>query len=372
MSFLKKFLLFAVVVALATVVANYALRPEALCRPVRRDKAIMAVPGSVTVIAEHEQQLLSEVGGRLMSSELDPGKAVKKGEVLAQIDPFDLQLEIERIETDTEATKKRIAVGSQIELELKNAQETLENSERLTKLGNFPEAELVKQRRLVEQIKLRLALEEVANQQALDILENTLKVKKRQLSKMTIVAQSDAVTAEVLAQVGDLIGDRTPIARLIATNRTIEAKISEENFAEIKKGQTATVRFLGYGEYLYKGSVSKILPTADPTTQRYVVHLTVDIAPDKLVPGLTGEVSILTGEHANSLLIPRRALRGSGVFVVNDNRVTFRKIETGFTSLNEVEVLSGLKEGDLVVVDQLDTFRDGDRVKVVLEATSKS
>jgi RND family efflux transporter MFP subunit len=372
MSFLKKFALFAVVVALAAMVANYALRSQALCRPVRKDKAIMAVPGSVTVVAEYDMQLLSEVGGKMVSSELDPGKEVKKDQVLAQIDPQDLQLEIDRIESDTEATKKRIAVGSQIELELKNAQETLENSERLTKLGNFPEAELVKQRRLVEQIKLRLSLEEVANQQSLDILENTLKVKKRQRSKMTIAAPFDGVIAEVFARPGQLIGDRTPIALLIATSRTVEAKISEENFAEIKKGQTATVRFLGYGEYLYKGSVSKILPTADPTTQRYVVHLTVDIAPEKLVPGLTGEVSILTGEHANALLIPRRALRGSGVFVVNDNQVSFRKIETGFTSLNEVEVLSGLKEGDLVVVDHLDKFRDGDRVKVVLEVASKS
>lgn len=372
MSFLKKLALVAVVVALAAVFANYTLRPEALCRPVRKDKAVMAVPGSVTVVAEYDMQLLSEVGGRLVSSELDPGKDVKKDQVLAQIDPADLQLEIERIESDTEATKKRIAVGSQIELELKNAQETLENSERLTKLGNFPEAELIKQRRLVEQIKLRLSLEEVANQQSLDILENTLKVKKRQRSKMTITAPFDGVIAEVLARPGQLIGDRTPIALMIATSRTIEAKISEENFAEIKKGQTATVRFLGYGAFLYKGSVSKILPTADPTTQRYVVHLTVDIAPEKLVPGLTGEVSILTGSHDNALLIPRRALRGSGVFVVNDNRVSFRKIETGFTDLNEVEVVSGLKEGDLVVVDQLDKFRDGDRVKVVVESATKS
>jgi RND family efflux transporter MFP subunit len=372
MSLAKKLLLLLVVIALAVVGVVYTLRPQALCARVVKDQAIRAVPGSVTVRAEYEMQLLSEVGGRLVSSELDPGKRVKQGAVLAQIDTADLQLEIERIESEYEAAKKRVAIGSQTELELKNAQETLENYERLTKLGNYPEAELVKQRRLVQQIEQRVALERVTNQQLIKGYENNLAVKKRQLSKMTITAPFDGVVAEVLARPGELIGDRTPIGLLIATSRTIEAKISEENFSDIKTGQDATVRFLGYGDYLYKGSVSKILPTADPTTQRYIVHLTVDIPPEKLVPGLTGEVSIVTGKHDNALIIPRRALFGSSVYVVNDNRVQFRQVKTGYTSLNAVEILSGLQIGDLVIVDQLESFRDGDRVRVAVEGETKS
>jgi RND family efflux transporter MFP subunit len=366
----KKILVLLLVVVVVAVGVSYTLRQEAVCAKVIKDKAVSAVPGSVTVQAEYEQQLLSEVGGRLISSELAPGKAVKKGAVLAQIEPADLQLEIERIQSEYEAAKKRIAIGSQIELELKNAQEALANSERLTKLGNFPEAELVKQRRLVQQIEQRVSLESVANQQLLDSYENTLKVNKRKLSKMTITAPFDGVVAEVLARPGQLIGDRTPIALIIATSRTIEAKISEENFAGIKIGQQATVRFLGYGDQIYSATVSQILPTADPATQRYIVHLEVDIPAEKLVPGLTGEVTIVTGEHENALVIPRRALFGSSVYVIADNRVKFQPVKTGFTTANAVEITSGLKLGDLVIVDQLETFHDGDRVRVTVEENS--
>ena len=367
MSFLKKLIVFIVVLAVAIVGANYALRPEALCRPVTKQTAVAVVPGSVTGIAQYKTPLLAEVGGRLISSELDPGRAVKQGEVLAQLDPTDLQLEIEKIEIDTEAARKTIAVGSQIELEFQSNKEVLEEHEARGKSNNYPEAELIRERRALKAIEQRKELEEIKNKHLIASYENTLKQKKQQLAKMTIVAPFDGVVAEDLTTPNQLIGDRTPIAQLIATKLTIEASISEENFSGIKKDQPVTVRFLALGEYLYKGSVSKILPTADPTTQRYTVHLNVDIPPEKLVPGLTGEVSILTGEHENALNIPRRALRGSHVFAVNDGRVSFRKIETGFASLLEVEVLSGLKEGDLVIVDQLDNFRDGDRVKVIVE-----
>jgi len=367
----KKLIVLLVVVGVAAVGGTFALRPDALCQPVTKKKAVAVVPGSVTVVAEYSPQLLAEVGGRLLSSELDPGRSFKKGDVLAQIDPADLQLEIERIEIDTAAAKKRIAVGSQIELELKSAEEVLAEHETRGKSGNYPEAELIKERRSVKAIEQRISLEKIANDLLIATYENTLAQKKRELAKMTILAPFDGVVAEDLTTPGQLIGNHTPIAQLIATKRTIEAKISEENFAGIKVGQPVTVRFLVYDPRLFTGTVSKILPTADPTTQRYAVHIKVDIEPEKLVPGLTGEVSILTGEHENALNIPRRALRGSHVFVVNDNRVSFRKIETGFTSLNEVEVLSGLNEGDLVVVDQLDKFRDGDRVKVVVEGGTK-
>ncbi|MEO7413930.1 MAG: HlyD family efflux transporter periplasmic adaptor subunit, partial [Opitutaceae bacterium] len=294
MSILKKLFVFVVLIAVIVVGATYALRLEALCQPVTKKKAVMAVPGSVTVVAEYSPQLLAEVGGKLISSELDPGRTVKKGEVLAQIDPADLNLEIERIEIDTAAAKKRIEVGSQIELELKSAEEELAELETRAASNNYPMAELIKKRRGVEVIKQRRALELIANDQLIATYENTLAQKKRQLAKMTIVAPFDGVVAEDLTTPGQLIGDRTPIASLIANKRTIEAKISEESFASVKVGQPVTVRFLGTGEYLWRGSVSKILPTADPTTQRNIVHLTVDIDPEKLKPGNTGEVSILT------------------------------------------------------------------------------
>jgi RND family efflux transporter MFP subunit len=346
------------------LILNAVFKPTARVALVTKNRATSSVPGSVTVQAEYQMELKSETSGRVIKSELDPGQAIKAGMVLVEIDSGDLKLEIEQIQNDYDTAKKRIAVGSVIKLELESATETLQNFERLTKTGNYPVAELEKQRRLVKQIEQRLALEGVTNAQQLATFENTLKVKRRQLEKMTIVAQFDGVVSKVFARPGDLISSGAPIAILIANNRTVEAKISEENFSNIKEGQKASVRFLGYGDWLYEAKVTKILPTADPETQRYIVHLEVKIEPEKLIPGITGEVSIIVGERQSDANIPRRAyFNNKNVYVVEKGKVKLRTIKPGFVSETLVEVLEGLKAGELVIVDQLDQFRDGDSVR---------
>lgn len=363
----KKIVVGAGVLTLAVIVYAYLSRPVALVAKVVSATAYKAVPGSVIVQAEYDMELKSEVSGRVVQSELDPGRSVKAGSVLAQLDTGDLVLEIEGIRDKYEADRNRIAVGSAILLELQSARETLASNERLTKLGSYPEAELVKQRRLVKQIEQRLELEKVNNKQLIDSYENTLKVKQRQLEKMTILAPFDGVVSEVKARPGDLIGANAPIAKIISTSRTVEAKISEENFADLKMGQKASVRFLPYGMQLYDATITKILPTSDPETQRYIVHLDVKIDRDKLVPGITGEVSIVVGERPAKANVPRRALFGNNLYVVKDGRVEVRNVETGYTSLTTVEVLKGVEPGEEVIVDELDRFRVGDRVRAKLE-----
>ena len=111
--------------------------------------------------------------------------------------------------------------------------------------------------------------------------------------------------------------------------------------------------------------VSKVLPSADSETQRYIVHLDVEIELAKLIPGLTGEVSIITAERSNTVIMPRRALIGEKVMVVSDGIIEIRTVESGYESLNEVEIVSGLAVGELVVIEELDLFRDGDRVNPI-------
>lgn len=365
-----KKILIAIVILVAAVVAVVILnRPVAKVATVISGTAPNAVPGSVTVRAEYKMELKSEAGGRLIGSVLEPGNHVTKGEVLAQLDTGDLKLAIEQNETDLEAAKKSIAVGSSIKLELQTAREGLANSERLAKAGAFPLGELEKQRRGVQQIEQRLALEDVQNAQKIETLENSLKVRQRQLKNMTIVAPFDGVVSQVLARPGDLIGGGSPIAEIISTSRTVEAMISEENFSGIKVGQKASVRFLPYGAWLYDATVTKILPTADPETQRYIVHLDVKIDPAKLIPGITGEVTIVVAEHEHATIVPRRALFGNNLYVVKDGRIELRTVEVGFLSLTAAEILKGVTPGEQVVVEELEKFKNGDRVRAELVNT---
>ena len=357
----------AAVLLLVIFMVSYWLRPVALVAVASRGKAVRAVPGSVEVKAEFAMQLKSEVGGRVSATELDIGKKVMRGDVLVQIDTGDIDLEIERIKNEIVAARRKVELGSTLRPELLNAKESLDNFERQTKAGAYPAAELEKQKRLVGQMEQRTELDEVNNRLALQNFENSLRSKEREKAKMTITAPSDGVVTTVDARTGDLIGSNSQIASIMAVGRTVEAKLSEENFAAVKLGQRASVRFLTYGNDQYNAVISKILPSADSTTQRYTVYLDIFMPEGRvLVPGLTGEVSIVISERDNAVIIPRRALVGDFVYVVDGSKVGLRKIQKGYESLNQVEIVTGLQDGEQVIVEQQDRFRDGDRVRVQL------
>jgi RND family efflux transporter MFP subunit len=293
---------------------------------------------------------------------------VKAGDVLAYLDTTTLLLEIERTQSELDAARRRKEIGIPLERDLENARDVLADAENKFRSGNLAESELNKQRRAVQQLQQRVNLEKATEDQLISALENRLKLQRVQLDATTIKARINGQIAEVFVNAEQFIGDRTIVATMITDSRVVEAKVSEEHYSDLKIGQHASVRFLGLGPQEYGASVTKILPTADPVTQRYGVHLAVDLDPTRLAPGLTGEASIITGVRENTLIIPRRALFGDSVYLVADGRVEQRRIETGYTSLNAVEVVSGLEEGDFVIVDQLQQYRPGDRVRVQVEA----
>jgi RND family efflux transporter MFP subunit len=354
----------AAVVGLAYYGVSYYLRQEAVVAPAKLGVALRTVPGTVTAKAEFDAPIKSEVGGRVQTTALEIGRKFFKGDTLVTIDSGDVDLEIERIKNEIVAAKRRKEIGSTLSADEKNKLDYLDVLERQVKSGASSPLELEREKRLHQQLVQRRELEEVTLRLSLENLENQLQAREREKSKMTITAPADGVVTSVDARVGDLIGSNAIIATLISVGRTIEAKISEENFAAVRLGQRATVRFLTFGDDQYEAKISKILPAADPATQRYTVFLDLILPEGRvLLPGLTGEVIIVIEERANAVLIPRRALVGDHVYVLEGSKVALRKVQKGFEGMNEAEIVSGLKEGELVVLEQQDRYRDGDRVR---------
>jgi RND family efflux transporter MFP subunit len=358
-----------VLVALAAVafgVKSYLL-PTAKVEAVISGDAVDAKPGSIVVNEEYSMQMKSGVRGRVLSKDfhLDTGMHVKEGDILVQLDTGGIDIEIEQAKNEFETSKQKVAVGSAMKYALESAESDFNNIERLFKMGQVAESDYLKSRRAVSTIKQQQAMEVVLNDANLKTDENNLKSKLYQREKMTIRAPFAGEVSAVLAHPGDLIDEGSPIVSLITTTRIVEAKISEEDFANVRKGQKATVIFLPYGDWNYNGTVKKILPTADPETQRHMVDLDItDIEPAKLIPGITGEVTIEVGRRQANAIIPRRALINENVYVVKNGRVELRQVKKGYVWLTGAEILQGLEPGEQVIVEDLDSFRDGDSVRV--------
>jgi RND family efflux transporter MFP subunit len=363
----SKLIIAAAILVLLVAVGLYYLRPVAQVVIVHRGKAIDARPGSVTVQAEKSEFITSDVGGRVLESGLEEGREVKEGDFLLQLDPSELTLEIQALQNDYDTLKATIAVGSQLKLQLDTANADLDNYRRMFKLGQVSKVDLDNKERTAESLDQQVKQESVSNESKLKYDENQIAEKKLQLEHMRITAPWNGVITDVLAQKGAVVAGNATLATLISTSRIVTAQISEEDFGGIVPGMKANIRFLTYGDQLYGANVTKVLPKADPTTQRYIIYLDVDkraLPAAKLTPGLTGEVTVDVKVHDHALLMPHRAVLGDQVFVIDGGRVEAREVKLGFQSLTDVEVVSGVSEGDAVIAEDLDRFTPGDRVRV--------
>ena len=353
--------------AAAIVILLYS-RPLAKVEPVISGVAIDAKPGSVVVKEEYSMDMKSEVAGRVLRDgyQLEVGNAIKEGDILAHLDTTDVQIEITQAQNNYNSAKQRAELPSALIYQIETAHSEFSNAERLFKMGQMSDSDYQKARRAEQVLQTALALEKVRNEEDLHTDESALATKKHELEKMTIRAPFDGVISAVYAHPGDLISSGSPIVTLITTSRLVEAKISEEDFAKIRPGQKALVIFLPYGQWEYNAVVKKILPTADPETQRHLVDLDItDIDPKLLIPGITGEVTIVVDNRKAQAIIPRRALFNQSVYVVSNGVIELRRVKPGFLWLRGAEILEGLKEGEKIVVEDLETFHDGESVRTI-------
>jgi RND family efflux transporter MFP subunit len=288
--------------------------------------------------------------------------------VLAQIDPREAKLEIEKDQNDYDAAKAAFEADHTDELNLEGARVTLDNEKRLNSLGSFAATDLAAQDRIVKGLEVKMQLDKITSLHQIATYENQLEMDKLSLENMTITAPFNAVISIVDKHIGDLISPGDPLAELITLNKRVEGKISQEDIAKVKEGDGATVIFIPYGSKEFPAKVTKILPTSDPETQRRLVYLDVPVDADHpLVPGIDGEVSIVVDQHPAKAIVPRRALftdNGDAVWVVRAGVVEEQKVKRGFVWQTGVEITDGLAPDEKVIVDELEKFHAGERVDV--------
>ncbi len=336
----------------------------------------MARAGSVPLVVVHAEgnvkELKSEAPGRVEWCEaLATGAVFKKGDELVRLDSTDLRRDIAQAEKDYKTATERKEIQLRDDPRLQVAQRTFDNVKRAHDRHEISDVDFDTAKHVFDKAKTDLELESFDSAQAKIAYENKQAESKRLLEKMTIKAPVDGIVRDSAVYPGAVIGIGATVATYYSNDRFIEAKVSEDSASKLAIGQRAKVRLLNLGSNEYDATVTKILPFADADTQRYTAYLEIDpkvLAPEKLIPFGTGEVTITVAVNKNALLVPRRALfsgiDGSYVFVVKDGRVEKRKVGVGFVGLNKAEVKEFLSAGESVVVSDLEQFRDGQRVRI--------
>lgn len=354
------------VLAAVTVAVLHNLRDTARVKAVNRDTAIDAVTGSVVVQADGGfKELRSEAAGKVVVANIKPGSHFRKGDVLVQLDTTELDRQIAETRRKFESDKARARIALENNPERKVAEERLATAKRLFDLGNASEEDLKSAQRALDGIVTRLKLTDFDDQKADVDFKVAMEGLELLREKMRVVAPFDGTIHNdgAMTWEGALINSGQPVTKVFARRRVVEAKISEESFGRVKLGQPARIRLLTYGTQTFDGTVIELLPSADDA-QRFTVHLDVKADPDQLRPLSTGEVTITVERISDQVMVLRRSIFDSNkVFVVKDGRVERRTLELGIVSLNNAQVRKGLAVGELVIVDRLEEFREGQRVR---------
>jgi len=345
-----------VVLALALTLAGCSKPAEKVeeVRPVRAIKmaaadtqAVAQFPGEVR--ARYESRLGFRVGGKIVSRKVEVGSMVKRGQVLMQLDPQDLQL------AQTQSSAALSAAESNLEL---------------------AKAELARYKDLREKNFVSQAVldaKETAYRSARasrDQAAAALRTQRNQTGYGNLVADVDGVVTGIDAETGQVVAAGTPVVRLAQLGeKEIVISIPEDQVDALRKVQDVTVRTWANPKQAIPGKLRELSPVADAATRTYTAKISIPNAPADVRLGMTAYVTFNSAAQGPMLRVPLSALvqnqGGSAVWVVENGAVRLAPVQLAGASGNDMLIGSGLTPGQIVVTAGVHLLKPGQKVTLL-------
>ncbi|NLS06306.1 efflux RND transporter periplasmic adaptor subunit [Rhizobium sp. P32RR-XVIII] len=338
---------------------NSVAREQSGPRPVKvviaaaESNQAASLPGIVR--ARIETDLAFRTLGRMVSRKVDVGDLVHKGDVLAEIDPLTLQLAVKSAEAD-----------------LRNAQAQLENAETTE----------TRKRRLMQSHAASVADHDLAEQQLKSATANAAKATAslakahEQLGYSELRAEFDGVITAAFVEMGQTVSAGQPVVKLARLEqRDVIVDVPEAQFSNIRLDDRFSVALQLDSKIQAIGVVREIAPQADPNTRTYRLKIAIDQGPDIFRLGAVVTATPFVDERTQAIALPVFAIRSEGgaiqVWVVDRSTATVAKrpveLDDPASGARSVKVLSGLREGEEIVVAGIDQLVDGQKVKLAPE-----
>ena len=364
-----------VVIALAVVLffvfKNSDSKQKFVTDKIARGNIKSTVSATGTVNAVTTVQVGTQVSGTIQKLFVDFNSSVKKGQLLAQIDPAIFESQVGQARANLLSARANLEKS---QVMLRDTKTTLERNKILYSKNFISKSDLdtseTNYLSAIAQIKVSEAQIQ-QTQAALDSSAINLKYAKI-LSPVngTVISRNIDVGQTVAASF------QTPTLFTIAQDLTkmqIDTSVDEADIGKVKAGQKATFTVDAYPESPFNGKVSVVrnAPITVSNVVTYNAVIIVDNTDLKLKPGMTANVSIETESKQGVLLIPNASLRfkpatsvatpdqkgvkgpkGPGVWILENNKPKNVKITTGISDGNYTELISGeLTEGEQIITD---------------------
>ena len=367
---------------------------KAEAAPMSVDTVLAASASLPTVVnangelfAEELANISTKVPGRVVKLTVDLGSLVKTGDVLAELERDDYQYRLRQAEAQVEQIRVRLAIANQkddlVDPErtamVKEARAALEESrivydttERLTQEGVVSRIEFERARARKQGLEARLqsALSDVLQMGSqLSERRAQLDLARQQLTDTVIRAPFDGAITKRVASIGEYLATNAPVVTLVRQHPLrVRLEVPERFAGQIHRGQAIDVRIEG-SSLKRTGRVMRLSPSIEAQNRSLTVEGEIPNQDGLLRPGSFVEGSITVDAQALGITVPGAALVAFAgverVFLVKSGALDDRIVKSGRRLTGErVEILEGLKDGDLVVAVANEKMAKGQKVLV--------
>lgn len=304
-----------------------------------------------TVRARVETDQGFRISGKVAERRVQAGDRVKKGQVVATLDPADLTLQRETAEAELAAAKAS---------EKSSSAELMRVIELRAK-GWSTEQALDRQ---------RAALEEATGRRLR--AERQLELARNAQSYAELLAEDDGIVVSTSVEPGQVLAAGQPVLRIAKDGlREALVAIPEQEMDDIRKARAEASLWTDPGRS-YPAKLRELSPAADPLTRTFQARFTLESLPADAPLGMSASLSVRPAEELRVARLPLAAIlnegKGTEVFVVEASGELKRKaVQISAYEARDALVSSGLADGDLVVVLGVHKLKPGLKVRPVTE-----
>ena len=329
------------------------------------------------VVARRRATVSSKITGKVVEVDVEEGKNVVQGQVLARLDDSTPRAALALAEAQAEAARRTLKEN---EVRLEQARLNERRAAQLLKERIVSQSQLDDAKAEADSLDARIA----ALREQIRVAERQIEVQQTDLANYVIRAPFSGVAISKDAQPGEMVSPvsagggftRTGISTIVDMHSLeIEVDVNESYISRVTPGQDVDAVLDAYPDWHIPARVITLVPTADRQKATVLVRLAFKQLDPRILPDMAIKVTFLregdataTAAAQPTALVPRPAIKTVGednyAFVIRGDAVERRAVRLGLTDGDRVEVLAGLQSGDRVVVSPPPTLSDGSRVTV--------